>query len=423
MSHTCSALSSFKLFTFSISVHAMTRVQMYIHKSPSPHAPNHAQSTVARAATAAPPASSQLRAHGRVYNFSAGPACLPTAVLEQAQKDLLNWQGSGMSVMEMSHRGKEFISIADRAEADLRELLAIPANYKVLFLQGGASTQFAAVPLNLAGPEDAADYVVTGAWSKKALGEGKRFVRANAAATGDNKSLPAEADWALTPGAKYLHYCANETIGGVEFKGVPAGLEGVPLVADMSSNFCARPVDVARFGVIYAGAQKNVGPAGVTIVIVREDLLGAPREGTPAMLNWTSMAKEGSMANTPPCWSIYVCGLVFRHMLEHGGLAAQEATNERKAKILYDAIAATDGFYAAPVDPAARSLTNVPFTIPARPELEKDFIAEAAGRGMVQLKGHRSVGGMRASIYNFMPVEGVQRLADFMTEFAARHQQ
>ncbi|RMZ55517.1 hypothetical protein APUTEX25_000100, partial [Auxenochlorella protothecoides] len=370
-------------------------------------------------ASADRPTAPKLQSHGRVFNFSAGPACLPAAVLEQAQADLLNWQGSGMSVMEMSHRGKEFIAITDKAEADLRSLLSIPDNYKVLFLQGGASTQFAAIPLNLAEEGDKADYVVTGAWSKKAIGEGKRFLLANAAATGDNKSIPDPSTWNLTEGAKYVHYCANETIGGVEFK-APPSVGDAPLVVDMSSNFCARPVDVSKYGVIYAGAQKNIGPAGVTIVIVREDLLGRARASTPAMLDWSVAAKDGSMYNTPPCWSIYMCGLVFAHVLANGGLEAVEANNE-KAKLVYDAVEASNGFYASPVAREARSLTNVPFTIPSSPDLEKAFIAEAAQAGMVQLKGHRSVGGMRASIYNFMPLEGVQTLADFMREFAARH--
>ncbi|KAL6782886.1 PST1 [Auxenochlorella protothecoides x Auxenochlorella symbiontica] len=388
--------------------------------------PSHVRPRAARTvstsavASADRPTAPKLQSHGRVFNFSAGPACLPAAVLEQAQADLLNWQGSGMSVMEMSHRGKEFIAITDKAEADLRSLLSIPDNYKVLFLQGGASTQFAAIPLNLAEEGDKADYVVTGAWSKKAIGEGKRFLLANAAATGDNKSIPDPSTWNLTEGAKYVHYCANETIGGVEFK-APPSVGDAPLVVDMSSNFCARPVDVSKYGVIYAGAQKNIGPAGVTIVIVREDLLGRARASTPAMLDWSVAAKDGSMYNTPPCWSIYMCGLVFAHVLANGGLEAVEANNEKKAKLVYDAVEASNGFYASPVAREARSLTNVPFTIPSSPDLEKAFIAEAAQAGMVQLKGHRSVGGMRASIYNFMPLEGVQTLADFMREFAARH--
>ena len=322
--------------------------------------------------------------------------------------------------MEMSHRGKEFISIADKAEADLRALLAIPDNYKVLFLQGGASTQFAALPLNLTAEGDSVDYLVTGSWSKKAASEAKKYASVNIVATGDNKSLPPAATWALSPAAKYVHYCDNETIQGVEFS-APPDVGSALLVADMSSNFCSKPVDVARYGVIYAGAQKNIGPAGVTVVIVREDLMGASRAITPTMLDYKTMADDGSMYNTPPCWAIYVCALVFARMLAGGGLGAVRAANVAKAGVLYDAIAASNGFYASPVDPAARSQMNVPFTIPSAPELEKEFVAGAAAKGMVQLKGHRSVGGMRASIYNSMPLEGVQRLADFMREFHAAH--
>lgn len=325
-----------------------------------------------------------------------------------------------MSVMEMSHRGAEFDGIAKKAEADLRKLLNIPSNYKVLFLQGGASTQFAMLPLNLTNEGDVTDYVVTGAWSKKAFEEGQKFTKANLAAKGDNKSIPAPSTWKLSPDSKYVHYCDNETIGGVEFKSVP-DVGGRTLIADMSSNFISKPVDVSKYGVIYAGAQKNVGPAGVTIVIIREDLIGHVRPSAPTMLDYKIHAENDSMYNTPPCWSLYICGLVFDKLLKQGGLEAQQKVNEQKAKVLYDAIVASNGFYSNPVDPASRSLMNVPFTIPSNPDLEKTFTKETEKLGLLQLKGHRSVGGMRASIYNAMPLEGVQTLAAFMADFHARH--
>lgn len=340
--------------------------------------------------------------------------------MEQAQADLLNWHGSGMSVMEMSHRGKEFQSIIDQAEADLRSLLNIPLNYKVLFLQGGASTQFSAIPLNLVPEGASTDYVVTGSWSKKAASEAKKYSTVNIAATGDNASIPAPSSWKLTPNAAYVHYCDNETIQGVEFKSAPDVGDAL-LIADMSSNFCSKPVDVSKYGLIYAGAQKNIGPAGVTIVIIRKDLLGKARPSTPVMLDFKTHADEGSLYNTPPCWSIYMCGLVFDKMKRDGGIDAVYAQNERKANVLYDTIAASNGFYVSPVDPAVRSLMNVPFTIPSSADLEKTFISEAAKRGMVQLKGHRSVGGMRASIYNSMPEEGIAKLAAFMKEFQSNN--
>ncbi|GAX77549.1 hypothetical protein CEUSTIGMA_g4993.t1 [Chlamydomonas eustigma] len=357
---------------------------------------------------------------GRVYNFSAGPAILPEDVLEQAQRDMLNWQGSGMSIMEMSHRGKEFDGIAKKAEADLRTLLNIPANYKVLFLQGGASTQFAALPLNLASQEDVTDYVVTGAWSKKAYEEAQKYSKANLSAKGDNKSIPSPSTWKISKDAKYVHYCDNETIGGVEFKSVPDVGDRV-LISDMSSNFISKPVDVSKYGIIYAGAQKNVGPAGVTIAIVREDLIGHARPETPTMLDFKIHAENDSMYNTPPCWAMYICGLVFEKLIKQGGLEVQHKLNEKKAKILYDTIANSNGFYSNPVEPASRSLMNVPFTIPSNPDMEKTFIKETEKLGMLQLKGHRSVGGMRASIYNAMPIEGVQALADFMKDFHSKN--
>jgi phosphoserine aminotransferase len=364
-------------------------------------------------------ASATARPYDRVVNFSAGPACLPVDVLEQAKADMISWQGSGMSVMEMSHRGKEFDSIIKKAEADLRKLLAIPDNYKVLFQQGGASTQFAAIPLNLTAEGDTVDYVITGSWSKKAAEEAKKYCNVNIAAKGDNKSIPDVGTWNLSPNSKYVHYCDNETIQGVEFQAPPEVGDRI-LVADMSSNFISKPVDVSKFGLIYAGAQKNVGPSGVTIVIIRDDLIGNARPITPTMLDYKTQAENDSMYNTPPCYAIYICGLVFARLLALGGLEAVQAANQEKAAVLYDAIAASNGFYNSPVDPAARSAMNVPFTIPSSPDAEKAFVKEAEAAGLVQLKGHRSVGGMRASIYNAMPLEGVKELAAFMQAFAAK---
>ena len=352
----------------------------------------------------------------RVYNFSAGPAAIPLPVLERAREEMTSWGGSGMSVMELSHRGKEFMSIAERAEADLRRLLDIPAGYRVLFLQGGASAQFGAVPFNLASSGDKADYVVTGSWSKKALAEGRRFLTANVAAdSADNNhtEIPDPAGWNLSPDAAYLHYAPNETIGGVEFHFIPE--VAAPLVADMSSTLLSRPLDVSRFGLIYAGAQKNIGPAGLAIVIVREDLVGRAREGTPVMMDYHQQVEAGSMLNTPPTWAWYIAGLVFEWLLEQGGLAAMEERNRRKAETLYGAIDESD-FYANPVARHCRSWMNVPFTL-ADPALDARFLEQAKAAGLMTLKGHRSVGGMRASIYNAMPQEGVDALVSFMQEF------
>ena len=356
----------------------------------------------------------------RVYNFSPGPAVLPLEVLEQAREELLDWRGTGMSVMEMSHRGKAFVSIAEQAEADLRELLAIPANYKVLFLQGGATAQFAGIPLNLTGPDSVVDYVNTGAWSKKAIGEAKLYCKVNVAADAGEPytSIPAVDGWKRTPDAAYLHYTPNETIGGVEFHFVP-DTGGVPLVADMSSTILSRPIDVSKFGIIYAGAQKNIGPAGLTLVIVRDDLLGKARPATPAFMDFAAMAKEGSMLNTPPTYAWYMAGLVFQWLKRKGGLKGMGEINKAKAELLYNAID-TSGFYKNPVAKDARSWMNVPFTL-AKPELDKTFIAEAKEAGLVTLEGHRSVGGMRASLYNAMPMEGVKALVDFMKHFASKH--
>ncbi|MEP7000682.1 MAG: 3-phosphoserine/phosphohydroxythreonine transaminase [bacterium] len=352
----------------------------------------------------------------RIYNFSPGPAVLPIEVLEQAREEMLDWHGTGMSVMEMSHRGKAFVSIAEQAESDLRELLAVPANYKVLFLQGGATAQFAAVPLNLSAAGQTVDYVNTGAWSKKGIAEAKRYATVSVAADAGEPycSIPAFDSWKCSADAAYLHYTPNETIGGVEFHRVP-DVGSVPLVADMSSTILSRPIDVSKFGAIYAGAQKNIGPAGLTVVIVRDDLLGKARVDTPSVLDYAAMAKEGSMLNTPPTYTWYLAGLVFQWLKRQGGLAGMGEMNRAKAEKLYAAI---DGsaFYANPVETNARSWMNVPFTL-ANPELDKAFLAGAKAAGLVTLEGHRSVGGMRASIYNAMPMAGVDALISFMGEF------
>jgi phosphoserine aminotransferase len=356
----------------------------------------------------------------RVFNFSPGPAVLPVEVLEQAREEMLDWHGTGTSVMEMSHRGKAFISIAEQAEADLRELLAVPANYKVLFLQGGATGQFAGIPLNLTTPDSVVDYVNTGAWSKKAIGEAKHYAKVNIAADAGEPytSIPAVAGWKLTRDAAYVHYTPNETIGGVEYHFVP-DTGSVPLVADMSSTILSRPINVSKFGLIYAGAQKNIGPAGLTLVIVRDDLLGKARPATPAFMDFTAMAKEGSMLNTPPTYAWYLAGLVLQWLKRNGGLKAMGERNRTKAELLYGTIDGSS-FYRNPVSKDARSWMNVPFTL-ARPELDKTFAAEAKQAGLVTLEGHRSVGGMRASIYNAMPLEGVKALVAFMDEFERKH--
>ena len=355
----------------------------------------------------------------RVYNFSAGPAMLPVTVLQQAQQEMMDWQGSRMSVMEMSHRGKEFIEIASTAEADLRELLDIPDNYKVLFLQGGASTQFAMVPLNLMGRTGKADYANTGAWSKKAIAEAKRFGDVNICASAEHdgfSSVPDYSDWKLSPDAAYVHITPNETIGGVEYAGLP-DTGDIPIVADMSSTLLSRPINVSDYGIIYAGAQKNIGPAGLTIVIIREDLIGQAGDSCPSMLNYETHAAAESMANTPPTFSWYLSGLVFQWLKANGGLTAMSDTNQRKAEKLYQAIDSID-FYSNPVAINNRSWMNVPFIL-KNPELDASFLAGAKEAGLVTLKGHRSVGGMRASIYNAMPEEGVDALIAYMSQFAA----
>ncbi|WP_462321950.1 3-phosphoserine/phosphohydroxythreonine transaminase [Halochromatium sp.] len=352
----------------------------------------------------------------RPYNFSAGPAMLPEPVLRQAQEEMLDWNGSGMCVAEMSHRGKEFMSIAEQAEQDLRELLAIPDGYRVLFLQGGASSQFAMVPLNLAVAAAKADYLNTGSWSKKAIAEAHRFCAVHIAASTQPERFvraPKQDELMLSDDAAYLHYTPNETIEGVEFPYVPESR--APLVADMSSTLLSRPVDVSRYGVIYAGAQKNIGPAGLTIVILREDLIGEPHTGTPTMFDYRIHADSGSMYNTPPTYAWYLAGLVFQWLKDLGGLEAMGTINRRKAEKLYAAIDGSS-FYANPVEPASRSWMNVPFTL-ADPGLDADFLAGAKDAGLLTLKGHRSVGGMRASIYNAMPEAGVDALIAFMAEF------
>jgi phosphoserine aminotransferase len=357
-----------------------------------------------------------------IYNFSAGPAVLPKEVLLQAQAELPDWHGSGMSVMEMSHRGKEYMGIHAQAEADLRELMGIPSNYKVLFLQGGAHLQFSMIPLNLMRGKLSADYINTGAWSKKAIAEAKKFILVNEAASNADRKytyIPAFGTWNLDKDAAYVHYTTNETIGGVEFNWVP-DTGKVPLVADMSSNILSRTYDVSRFGLIYAGAQKNIGPAGLALVIVREDLIGHADPRLPTMLDFKIHADGGSMYNTPPTFGIYMAGLVFQWLKRNGGVEAMEETNIAKANLLYAAIDASNGFYHCPVDKADRSRMNVPFTLKDA-NLDGDFLKQADARGLLQLKGHRSVGGMRASIYNAMPLAGVQALVDFMNEFANRN--
>lgn len=352
----------------------------------------------------------------RPYNFSAGPAMLPEPVLHRAQEELLDWRGSGMCVAEMSHRGKEFVSIAEQAEADLRTLLDVPNNYRVLFLQGGASLQFAMAPMNLLRGAASADYLNTGSWSKKAIAEARRFGAVNVAADTQPDRFtraPKQDELRCSSNAAYLHYTPNETIEGVEFPYVPES--EAPLVADMSSTILSRPIEVSRFGLIYAGAQKNIGPAGLTIVIVRDDLIGEVLPGTPAMLDYKTHADADSMYNTPPTYAWYLAGLVFQWLKDLGGLDAMADINQRKAGKLYAAID-DSSFYANPVEPGSRSWMNVPFTL-ANPELDADFLAGAKAAGLLTLKGHRSVGGMRASIYNAMPEAGVDALIDFMAEF------
>ena len=362
----------------------------------------------------------------RVWNFSAGPAVLPLPVLERAQAELTNWRGSGMSVMEMSHRGNDFMAIQAKAMGDLRALLAIPDNYRIVFLQGGGIGEAAIVPLNLLGGKPRADYVDTGHWSERAIAEARNFCDPHVAASAADRRftyVPAQSAWNVSPDAAYVHICTNETIGGVEYPQWPnpAALpDGVPLVADMSSHILSRPVDVSRFGVIYAGAQKNIGPAGLTIVIVRDDLLDRARADCPSVFNYAKQAAANSMVNTPPTFAIYVAGLVFEWLTAQGGVAAVEQANIAKAALLYATIDGSAGFYRNEVNRADRSRMNVPFFL-RDAELDASFLAGAKERALVQLKGHRAVGGMRASIYNAMPREGVAALCDYLREFARLH--
>ncbi|MHA4870234.1 3-phosphoserine/phosphohydroxythreonine transaminase [Duganella sp. PWIR1] len=359
-----------------------------------------------------------------IYNFSAGPAVLPKEVLAQAAAEMLDWHGSGMSVMEMSHRGPEFMSIYKAAERDLRELLAVPDNYKILFMQGGGLSQNALIPLNLVGhkPQPATiDFIHTGSWSGKSIKEAAKYANVNVAAS-SMTSVPPQSEWKLTPGAAYLHMCTNETIDGVEYDfdaGVPASVDGVMLVADMSSHILSRRVDVSKYGVIFAGAQKNIGPAGVTIVIVRDDLLGKALPACPSAFDFKLVADNESMYNTPPTYGIYIAGLVFQWLKRQGGVAEMEQRAKAKAALLYSALDASD-FYETRVAPQSRSRMNVPFYLKDESKNEA-FLAGAKARGLLQLKGHKSVGGMRASIYNAMPIEGVQALVDYLNEFAANN--
>jgi phosphoserine aminotransferase len=357
----------------------------------------------------------------RAINFSAGPATLPEEVLRLAADEMLDWHGSGMGVMEMSHRGKEFIKIHAEAEADLRELLAVPSNYKVLFLQGGAIAENAIVPMNLLRGHAVADYINTGEWSKKSIKEAGKYCKVNVAASSEDRAftcIPARETWQLSADAAYVHICSNETIGGLEYHWVP-DTGNVPLVADMSSHILSRPVDVAKYGLIYAGAQKNIGPAGLTIVIVRDDLLGKALPITPSAFDYKQQADSDSMLNTPPTYSIYIAGLVFKWLKKLGGMAAMERHNIAKAAVLYDYLDKS-GFFVSPIARSDRSRMNVPFKL-KNESLDGAFLKGAEERGMVQLKGHRAVGGMRASIYNAMPIDGVRKLVDYMKEFEARN--
>ncbi len=358
----------------------------------------------------------------RIYNFSAGPAVLPLPVLEEAQRDLVALPGVGMSVLEISHRSKHFEGIIQGAEADLRQLLHLPSNYKVLFLQGGASLQFSMVPMNLLPKDRSADYIITGSWSKAALKEAKKLGQTRVAASTEDSNfnrIPAQEELNLDPQAAYVHFTSNNTIFGTEWRAEPE-VGDVPLICDASSNFLSKPIDLTKYGLLYAGAQKNAGPAGVTIVIIREDLLARVPEGLPSLLDYRLMVEKQSLYNTPPVFAIYIARLVFKWLLkEIGGLANIQKLNEEKAKILYDLIDSTD-FYRGHADPASRSMMNVTFRLPNE-ELEKTFVKEATAAGLDGLKGHRSVGGLRASIYNAFPKEGVIKLVEFMREFERRH--
>jgi phosphoserine aminotransferase len=357
----------------------------------------------------------------RVYNFSAGPAALPEPVLRQAAEEMLDWHGAGMSVMEMSHRGPEFMAIHAQAQADLRELLAIPSNYRTLFMQGGAIAENAIVPMNMLRGHAGADYIDTGAWSQRSIAEARKYGRINVAASSadtQHTTIPPREGWRLDPQAAYVHICSNETIGGVQYHWTP-DVGDVPLVADVSSDILSRPLDVSKYGLLYGGAQKNIGPAGLTIVIVREDLLGKAHPLTPDAFNYALQAEADSMLNTPPTYAIYIAGLVFQWLKAQGGLAAMAERNRAKAELLYGYLDGT-AFYRAPVARECRSQMNVPFRLhDAR--LDAEFLQGAEAAGLKQLKGHRIVGGMRASIYNAMPIEGVQALVAYMKDFEQRH--
>ncbi len=358
----------------------------------------------------------------KVYNFSAGPAMVAEEVLQQAQAEMLDWQGTGMSIMEVSHRGSEFKQIVEQTEADLRELMNIPNNYQVLFLAGGATTQFAMVPLNLLGTQKKADYIDTGIWSQKAIAEAKRYGDVRVAAQLDESGkllrIPSQSVWSLRDDAAYVHYTPNETIGGVEFHWIPQ-TGHVPLVADMSSTILSRPIDVSAFGIIYAGAQKNIGQAGITLVIIRDDLIQESLPGTPTLYKYQVQAENKSFYNTPPTYSWYIAGLTFAWIKRLGGLEALSQRNQRKAQKLYDAIDNSDGFYTNPVDPECRSWMNVPFNLKTD-DLTALFLEDAKKAGLTNLKGHKLAGGVRASIYNAMPEEGVDALVEFMREFARK---
>jgi phosphoserine aminotransferase len=359
----------------------------------------------------------------RAHNFNAGPSILPLPVLEQAQKELIDFKGTGMSVMEISHRSKEFEAVLAEAEQDLRSLMGIPANYKVLFLQGGATLQFAMIPMNLRPAGTSADYIVTGAWSKSALKEAQKLGTTKVAFSADADNfnrLPEQSELKLDSQAAYLYFTSNETIHGVEFKAEPVAPEGVPLIVDTSSDFISRPIDVSKYGMIYAGAQKNAGPAGVVVSIIREDLLERVPANLPVMLDYKVQVAGGSMHNTPPCFSIYMVGLVFKWALNLGGLPEIQRRNEAKAGIVYQAIDESGGFYKGHARPESRSKMNITFRLPTE-ELENTFASEAKKQNMIGLKGHRSVGGMRASVYNALPLESAEALVDFMKEFQRKH--
>lgn len=358
----------------------------------------------------------------RVWNFSAGPAAMPQTVLERAQREMLDWNGTGASVMELSHRGKPFSAMAAQAEADLRELLAVPDDYAVLFLQGGATQHFAQIPMNLAGPHDSADYIVNGHWGEKAASEAAPYIKVNIAATSKNAdylSLPPRESWQLNPRAAYVHYTPNETIHGVQYHEIPS-VGDVPLVADMSSTILSEPLDVRRFGLIYAGAQKNIGPSGLVLMIARRDVLARPGRPMAKIFRYAEHLANDSMLNTPNTWGWYLAGLTFQWLKEQGGLTQMATRNRQKAALLYQAIDGSGGYYRNPIDPTARSRMNVPFTLHDS-ALDADFLNAAEAAGLLALKGHKALGGMRASLYNAVPLEAVQALVNFMRDFSQRH--